>query len=253
MPHILVTNDDGVLAPGIQILAEACRSAGQVTVVSPDREQSAQSHALTMTRPLRPVRRPDGSWQVDGTPTDCVLLALEAPLVSEPPQFVFSGINHGPNMGEDVLYSGTVSAAMEAVVLGIPGVAFSFAGRRDDLMAGYGALVADLVRKIVALEQMPPNTLLNINLPGIPVDEVQGIRVVPLGSRFYSNSVMKQQDPWGRDVFWIGGGTITWTGETDTDHAVVRDGYVSVTPLQLDITNHALLDTVRDWALRLEE
>ncbi|MDX2206629.1 MAG: 5'/3'-nucleotidase SurE [Gemmatimonadales bacterium] len=253
MPHILVTNDDGVLAPGIQILAEACRSAGQVTVVAPDREQSAQSHALTMTRPLRPVRRPDGSWQVDGTPTDCVLLALEAPLVSEPPQFVFSGINHGPNMGEDVLYSGTVSAAMEAVVLGIPGVAFSFAGRRDDLMAGYGALVADLVRKIVALEQMPPNTLLNINLPGIPVDEVQGIRVVPLGSRFYSNSVMKQQDPWGRDVFWIGGGTITWTGETDTDHAVVRDGYVSVTPLQLDITNHALLDTVRDWALRLEE
>lgn len=250
--HILVANDDGILAPGIQILAEACRSAGEVTVVAPDREQSAQSHALTMTRPLRPVRRPDGSWQVDGTPTDCVLLALEAPLVPERPHYVFSGINHGPNMGEDVLYSGTVSAAMEAVVLGIPGVAFSFAGRRDDLMAGYGSLVADLVRKIVALEQMPPNTLLNINLPGIPVDEVQGIRVVPLGSRFYSNSVMKQQDPWGREVFWIGGGTITWTGETDTDHAVVRDGYVSVTPLQLDITNHALLQTVRDWALTLE-
>jgi 5'-nucleotidase len=205
-----------------------------------------------MTRPLRPVRRPDGTWQVDGTPTDCVLLALEAPLVPEVPSYVFSGINHGANLGEDVLYSGTVSAAMEAVVLGIPGIAFSFAGRRDDLMAGYGDLVARLVRKILALKQMPPNTLLNINLPGIPVDEVQGIRVVPLGSRFYSNSVMKQQDPWGRDVFWIGGGTITWSGETDTDHAVVREGYVSVTPLQLDITNHALLDTVRDWALDLE-
>lgn len=250
--HILVANDDGILAPGIQILAEACRTAGSVTVVAPDREQSAQSHALTMTRPLRPVRRPDGSWQVDGTPTDCVLLALEAPLVAATPSYVFSGINHGANLGEDVLYSGTVSAAMEAVVLGIPGIAFSFAGRRDDLMAGYGDLVAGLVRKIIALKQMPPNTLLNINLPGIPVDEVQGIRVVPLGSRFYSNSVMKQQDPWGRDVFWIGGGTITWTGETDTDHAVVRDGYVSITPLQLDITNHALLDTVRDWALDLE-
>jgi 5'-nucleotidase len=250
--HILVANDDGILAPGIQILAEACRTAGNVTVVAPDREQSAQSHALTMTRPLRPVRRPDGTWQVDGTPTDCVLLALEAPLVPEVPSYVFSGINHGANLGEDVLYSGTVSAAMEAVVLGIPGIAFSFAGRRDDLMAGYGDLVARLVRKILALKQMPPNTLLNINLPGIPVDEVQGIRVVPLGSRFYSNSVMKQQDPWGRDVFWIGGGTITWSGETDTDHAVVREGYVSVTPLQLDITNHALLDTVRDWALDLE-
>ncbi len=250
--NILVANDDGILAPGIQILAEACRTAGNVTVVAPDREQSAQSHALTMTRPLRPVRRPDGTWQVDGTPTDCVLLALEAPLMPEAPSYVFSGINHGANLGEDVLYSGTVSAAMEAVVLGIPGIAFSFAGRRDDLMAGYGDLVARLVRKIIALKQMPPNTLLNINLPGIPVDEVQGIRVVPLGSRFYSNSVMKQQDPWGRDVFWIGGGTITWSGETDTDHAVVREGYVSVTPLQLDITNHALLDTVRDWALDLE-
>lgn len=250
--HILVANDDGILAPGIQILAEACRTAGDVTVVAPDREQSAQSHALTMTRPLRPVRRPDGTWQVDGTPTDCVLLALEAPLMPKTPEFVFSGINHGANLGEDVLYSGTVSAAMEAVVLGIPGVAFSFAGRRDDLMAGYGDLVGMLVRKIIALKQMPPNTLLNINLPGIPVDEVRGIRVVPLGSRFYSNSVMKQQDPWGRDVFWIGGGTITWTGETDTDHAVVREGYVSITPLQLDITNHALLDTVRDWALDLE-
>lgn len=250
--HILVANDDGVLAPGIQILAEACQTAGHVTVVAPDREQSAQSHALTMTRPLRPVRRPDGSWQVDGTPTDCVLLALEAPLVPEKPRFVFSGINHGANLGEDVLYSGTVSAAMEAVVLGIPGIAFSFAGRRDDLMAGYRDLVADLVRKIIALPTMPPNTLLNINLPGIPADEVQGIRVVPLGSRYYSNSVMKQQDPWGRAVFWIGGGTITWSGETDTDHAVVREGYVAVTPLQLDLTNHALLDTVRDWALTLE-
>ncbi|MCA9768610.1 MAG: 5'/3'-nucleotidase SurE [Gemmatimonadetes bacterium] len=250
--QILVANDDGILSPGIQILAEACRAVADVTVVAPDREQSAQSHALTMTRPLRPVRRPDGTWQVDGTPTDCVLLALEAPLVPARPDFVFSGINHGPNMGEDTLYSGTVSAAMEAVVCGIPGVAFSFAGRRDDLMAGYLPLVTQLVARIVRLEGMPANTLLNINLPGIPADEVKGVRVVPLGSRFFQNSVMKQKDPWGRDVFWIGGGTITWTGETDTDHAVVREGYVAVTPLHLDLTNHALLDTVRDWALALE-
>lgn len=251
--HILVANDDGILSPGIQVLAEACRTVAAVTVVAPDREQSAQSHALTMTRPLRPVRRPDGSWQVDGTPTDCVLLALEAPLVPERPAFVFSGINHGPNMGEDVLYSGTVSAAMEGVVCGIPGVAFSFAGRRDDLLMDYTPLVAKLVRKIVALPGITPNTLLNVNLPGIPVDEVKGVRVVPLGSRFFENSVTKAQDPWGRDVYWIGGGTITWTGETDTDHAVVRDGYVSITPLHLDLTHHALLETVRDWALSLED
>lgn len=249
---ILVTNDDGILSPGLQVLAEACRAVGDVTVVAPDREQSAQSHALTLTRPLRPVRRPDGSWQVDGTPTDCVLLAVEAPLVSDRPDFVFSGINHGPNMGEDVLYSGTVSAAMEATVIGIPGVAFSFASRRDDLLPGYADLVATLVRKIVSRPDVAASTLLNINLPGIPADEVKGVRVVRLGSRFFQNSITRHQDPWGRDVFWVGGGTITWTGEQDTDHAVVRDGYVAITPLHLDLTAHAQLEMVRGWALALE-
>lgn len=250
---ILVTNDDGILSPGIQVLAEACRTVAEVTVVAPDREQSAQSHALTMSRPLRPVRRPDGTWQVDGTPTDCVLLAVEAPLVASRPDFVFSGINHGPNMSEDVLYSGTVSAAMEAVVLGIPGVAFSFAGQRDDLIEGYLELVTGLVKKIVNLEGMPANTLLNINIPGIPVDDVKGIRVVRLGSRFFRDSVAKHQDPWGRDVWWIGGGTITWSGDEDTDHAAVQAGYVSVTPLQLDLTDHDSLELVRGWAFALEE
>lgn len=251
--HILVANDDGILSPGIQILAEACRTVASVTVVAPDREQSAQSHALTMTRPLRPIRRPDGSWQVDGTPTDCVLLALEAPLVPVRPDFVFSGINHGPNMGEDTLYSGTVSAAMEAVVCGIPGIAFSFASRRDDLLADYLPIVSQLVRRIVSLpERVPANTLLNINLPGIPADEVKGVRVVPLGSRYFQNSVTRQHDPWGRDVYWIGGGEITWSGEVNTDHAVVREGYISITPLHLDLTNFNQLDTVRGWALALE-
>ena len=246
--HILVANDDGILSPGLQVLAEACQTVGHVTVVAPDREQSAQSHALTMTRPLRPVLRPDGTWQVDGTPTDCVLLALEA-LMPELPAFVFSGVNHGPNMGEDVLYSGTVSAAMEAVVLGIPGIAISFAGRRDDLLAGYKELLAGLVGRICALKDFPKNTLLNINLPSIPADEVQGVRVARLGSRFFSESVARQKDPWGREVLWIGGGKITWTGADDTDHAAVAAGYVSITPLQLDLTNHTLLQTVRDWRL----
>ena len=246
--HILVANDDGILSPGLQVLAEACQTVGHVTVVAPDREQSAQSHALTMTRPLRPVLRPDGTWQVDGTPTDCVLLALEA-LMPELPAFVFSGVNHGPNMGEDVLYSGTVSAAMEAVVLGIPGIAISFAGRRDDLLAGYKELLAGLVGRICALKDFPKNTLLNINLPSIPADEVQGVRVARLGSRFFSESVARQKDPWGREVLWIGGGKITWTGDDDTDHAAVAAGYVSITPLQLDLTNHTLLETVRDWRL----
>ena len=246
--HILVANDDGILSPGLQLLAEACQTVGHVTVVAPDREQSAQSHALTMSRPLRPIRRPDGTWQVDGTPTDCVLLALEA-LMPEPPAFVFSGVNHGPNMGEDVLYSGTVSAAMEAVVLGIPGVAISFAGGRDDLLSGYRERLARLVGRICSLADFPRNTLLNINLPAIPEDEVRGVRVARLGSRFFSESVARQKDPWGREVLWIGGGKITWTGEADTDQAAVAAGYISITPLQLDLTNHRLLQTIRDWQL----
>jgi 5'-nucleotidase len=246
--HILVANDDGILSPGLQVLAEACQTVGHVTVVAPDREQRAQSHALTMTRPLRPVVRPDGSWQVDGTPTDCVLLALEV-LMPEAPAFVFSGINHGPNLGEDVLYSGTVSAAMEAVVLGIPGVAISFAGRRDDLLGGYREVLAGLVTRICALTDFPKNTLLNINIPAIPADELKGVRVARLGSRSFSESVARTKDPWGREVLWIGGGKITWTNDDDTDQAAVAAGFISITPLQLDLTNHQLLQTVRDWQL----
>jgi 5'-nucleotidase len=146
--NILVTNDDGILAPGLALLADACRVVGTVTVVAPDREQSGTSHSLTLHRPLRPTRRPDGAWQVDGTPTDCVMLAIQA-LMPEPPDFVFSGVNHGPNMGEDVLYSGTVSAAMEAVTLGVPGIGISFAGgTQPEVLSTYREAVVHLVRQI---------------------------------------------------------------------------------------------------------
>jgi 5'-nucleotidase len=246
--EILVANDDGILSLGIQVLADACRQVGKVTVVAPDREQSGQSHALTLSRPLRPVSVGERAWQVDGTPTDCVLLALEA-LMPRHPDFVFSGINHGPNLGEDVLYSGTVSAAMEAVALGIPGIALSFAGRQADLMNGYRDLVGRLVAKICGLSSYPRNTLININLPPIPADQVRGIKVVRLGSRIFADSVARQKDPWGREVLWVGGGKIIWTEDTDTDQAAIAAGYVSVTPLQLDLTNHQLLETVRDWKL----
>jgi 5'-nucleotidase len=206
--NILVSNDDGIFAPGLAVLGEACRRVGQVTVVAPDREQSGTSHSLTLHHPLRPRRRHDGSFQVDGTPTDCVLLAVGA-LMPVRPDFVFSGINHGPNMGEDVLYSGTVSVAMEGVALGIPGIAFSISSR----------------------------------------SEVKGIKVTTLGSRFFSESITRMNDPWGREVFWIGGGEITWTGDADSDHQAVHDGYISITPLHMDLTNYPLLETVRGWSL----
>jgi 5'-nucleotidase len=248
--NILVTNDDGILAPGLAVLAEACQTVGKVTVIAPDREQSGTSHSLTMYRPVRPARRPDGSFQIDGTPTDCVLLALGA-LMPERPDFVFSGVNHGPNMGEDVLYSGTVAAAMEAVTLGVPGIAISFAGPTADLttLQSYRDSLARLIGRITRVQDFPPETLLNINLPPVAANEVRGVRVTELGSRFFQESLTRMSDPWGREIFWIGGGTIHWTGGEDSDHQAVADGYISITPLHMDLTNYRLLETVRGWSL----
>lgn len=246
--NILVSNDDGILSPGIALLAEACRTVGQVTVIAPDREQSGTSHALTLHRPLRPLRRHDGSFQVDGTPTDCVLLGIGA-LMPDKPDFVFSGVNLGPNMGEDVLYSGTVSAAMEAVTLDIPGVAISFASRIAEELASYQAVLAGLVQRIVAVKEFPRNMLLNINLPEVGGPGVKGVKITKLGSRYFSESLTRMKDPWGKEVYWIGGGEITWTGDAASDHQAVKDGYISVTPLHLDLTSYAVFETVRGWAL----
>ncbi|HWA57092.1 MAG TPA: 5'/3'-nucleotidase SurE [Gemmatimonadales bacterium] len=248
--NILVSNDDGILAPGLALLAEVCQTVGQVTVIAPDREQSGTSHSLTMHRPLRPARRPDGSYQVDGTPTDCVLLALGA-LMPARPDFVFSGVNHGPNMGEDVLYSGTVAAAMEGVSLGVPSVAISFAGPASDLAAlqSYREILTRLVERIVRVGDFPPETLLNINLPPGGAPTVKGIKTTALGSRYFSESLTRMKDPWGREIFWIGGGEIHWTGGAESDHRAVAEGYISVTPLHMDLTNYRLIETVRQWSL----
>ena len=246
--NILVSNDDGILAPGLALLADVCREVGAVTVVAPDREQSGTSHSLTLHRPLRPQRRPDGAFQVDGTPTDCVMLALQA-LMPEQPEFVFSGVNHGPNMGEDVLYSGTVAAAMEAVMLGVPGIGISFAGHDPETLATYRDTLVRLVRRITGVQPFPSQMLLNVNLPPVPAGDVQGIKVTSLGSRFFSESLSRMKDPWGREIFWVGGGTITWTGGIESDHSAVHAGYISITPLHMDLTNYNLLETVRGWSL----
>jgi len=246
--RILVSNDDGILARGLALLADVCRRVGEVTVVAPDREQSGTSHSLTLSRPLRPVRRPDGAYQVDGTPTDCVLLALGA-LLPDRPQLVVSGINHGPNMGEDVLYSGTVAAAMEGLSLGIPGIAISFAGGNLDLMDSHRPWLERLMAGIATVEDFPPETLLNVNLPSVSGDHIRGIKVTTLGSRVYSESLMETKDPWGRRMYWIGGGQISWSGSDDSDFIAVRDGFISVTPLHVDLTNYRLLEDVRSWRL----
>jgi 5'-nucleotidase len=247
--RLLVTNDDGILAQGIECLIAAAEPLGEVTVVAPDREQSATSHSLTLHHPLRPVTRGERRWQVDGTPTDCVMLALEA-LMPERPDFVLSGINHGQNMGEDVLYSGTVAAAMEGLALGVPSIAVSFAG--GDLRADVTHLreqvkvLTPLLRHLTSLE-LPASTLFNVNLPPKPASEVRGVRLTRLGRRVYSQSVAPMKDPWGRSIYWIGGGEISWTGEPDSDFRAIEDGFVSVTPLQLDLTHFGVLEGAATW------
>jgi len=248
--RILCTNDDGYLAHGLECLVRAAEQIGEVTVVAPDREQSATSHSLTLHHPIRPIQRGPGRFQVDGTPTDCVMLAVEA-LMPDRPDFVFSGINHGQNMGEDVLYSGTVAAAMEGLALGIRSIAISFAG--GDLRADVSRLaeqvdvLAPLLRHLTSLPQFPPDTLLNINLPPLGGDGVRGVRLTRLGRRVYSNSIQPMHDPWGREIFWIGGGDIKWQGSEDSDFQAVHDGYISVTPLHLDLTHRDLLDSAETW------
>jgi 5'-nucleotidase len=248
--NILCTNDDGYLAPGLRVLAAAAQALGSVTVVAPDREQSATSHSLTMHHPLRARRGADGAWVVDGTPTDCVILAVNE-LLTDPPDVCVSGINHGPNMGEDVLYSGTVAAAMEATVIGIRSVALSYSGDRGQELDGWEALVRRLLERILGQPSFPDHTLFNINLPACAPEEVRGIRVTSLGQRRYSESITRAKDPSGREYFWIGGGSVHWTGSGDSDFQAVRDGYVSVTPLHLDLTNYRLLEEIREWNLDL--
>jgi len=245
---ILLSNDDGILARGLALLGEVCATVGQVTVVAPDREQSATSHSLTLHRPLRSTRRADGSFQVDGTPTDCVLLALGG-LMPEKPDFVISGINHGPNMGEDVLYSGTVAAAMEGLAAGIPSIAVSYGSFDLEYLESHRDGLQRLLQRIVRRSDFPPETLLNVNLPPIAGDEVKGVRITHLGSRVFHEEIARMKDPWGREIYWIGGGHVTWSGGADSDFQAVHEGFVSVTPLHVDLTNYKLIEVVRSWNL----
>jgi len=245
---ILISNDDGILARGLALLGELCAAVGQVTVVAPDREQSATSHSLTLHRPLRATRRADGAFQIYGTPTDCALLGLGA-LMPDKPDWVISGVNHGPNMGEDVLYSGTVAAAMEGLAAGIPSIAVSYGSFDLEHLETYRAALGRLLERILRVEQFPEETLLNINLPPIPGDEVRGVKVTSLGSRVFHEEIARMLDPWGREIYWVGGGRATWSGGTESDFRAVQEGYISVTPLHVDLTNYELLEVVRSWNL----
>jgi 5'-nucleotidase len=248
--RILVTNDDGYLAGGIQTLARAAANIGDVIVVAPDREQSATSHSLTLHYPLRVRSAGERMQVVDGTPTDCVMLAV-GELLDDRPDFVLSGINHGANLGDDVLYSGTVAAAMEATILGIPAIALSYVGKDHERLGDWEPVLEVLLRQLMQRDDFPAETLLNVNLPAIAPDSIAGVRVTSLGRRAYVGSLTRAHDPNGREYFWIGGGESTWWGSAESDFRAVHEHYISVTPLHLDLTNYKLLEGLNGWDLKL--
>lgn len=231
MKRILVTNDDGIFSEGIKLLAEALAEIAEVWVVAPDREQSAMGHALTLSRPLRLQRIDERRYAVDGTPTDCVNLGVLWLLKEHPPDLVVSGINFGLNLGDDVTYSGTVSATFEGTLLQIPSVAFSQQVAEGFSFAPAARFARNLVEILLATE-LPQDFLLNVN---VPAGEIAGVRYCRLGRRVYQQSIIEKVDPRGRKYYWIAG-TPKWEEAEETDFAAIADGHISLTPLHLDLT-----------------
>ena len=247
--HILLSNDDGLFAEGLQLLRrELMRVEGlRVTTVAPDREQSAQSHALTLSNPLRMEELEGAQYSVSGTPTDCVLLALQALLQDDRPDVVISGINHGPNMGEDVHYSGTVAAAFEGMLLGLPAIAISLASKK--LPLNFDGAVHFLHEVLVPwlLAGAADGALLNVNIPALPAARLKGVRFCRLGSRKYADVIIRKEDPRGRAYYWIGGDSTQHAELPDSDFVWNAKGWVTVTPLHADLTDDAALRELSRW------
>src|SRR5512142_1537403 len=234
MARILVTNDDGIYSEGLRKLAAAVRPLGDVLIVAPDREQSAASHALTLNRPLRLLQLEEDEWIVDGTPTDCVNLGVLKLMNEQRPDIIVSGINFGPNLGDDVTYSGTISAAFEGALLNIPSVAFSSLVGEHFSFDRCARFAARLVARLID-SKPDPRIILNVNFP---VGEFAGVRVTKLGRRIYTEGIVERRDPRGKKYYWIGGGKPTWHPGQGTDFEAMENGCVSITPLHLDLTHH---------------
>ena len=245
-PNILVCNDDGVRSEGIVALADALRELGTVFVVAPDREQSAASHALTLSHPLRIEKIGNRVYAVDGTPTDCVNLAVNGILRKKKIALVASGINKGANLGDDITYSGTVSAAMEGTILGIPSIAVSLASRNHFRFDAAAEFALRAARKAL-LHGLPKDTLLNINFPDLPAEEVRGVRITRQGKRIYEDSIVEKRDPRGRKYYWIGGDSLRSEEMPGSDLEAVEQNWISVTPVHLDFTNYASMRVLRRW------
>ena len=243
--RILLSNDDGYFAPGLNMLAEALRPMAEITVVAPERNRSGASNSLTLDRPLTVRRAANGFYFVNGTPTDCVHLAVTG-LLDELPDMVISGINDGANMGDDTIYSGTVAAAMEGFLLDIPSIAVS--------MSQHGARYFDTAARVVVKlveryrhNHFPPPVLLNVNVPDVPYEQLQGMRVARLGKRHKAEPVVRASTPRGETVYWVGAAGAAQDGGEGTDFHAVQNNLVAITPLQVDLTQYAQLDAVKAW------
>jgi 5'-nucleotidase len=249
---ILVTNDDGVDSPGLSALARALKRVEDVCVIAPNRNWTAAGHTKTLDRPLRvtaivlPGTRLS-AYSSDGTPSDCVALGFLG-LAPERPRLVVSGINTGPNLGSDITYSGTVSAAMEGVVSGVPAIAVSLGDYFEWDFTYAAAFAAKLARRVLR-EGLDSDVLLNVNVPRGRRSDIKGVKVTRLGRREYNDELIRRKDPFGRDYYWIGGSPPSGAGEPGTDVHAIAAGYVSVTPIQLDLTNHQLIEQIARWNL----
>ena len=250
MIKILLSNDDGFIAPGINLLREALIEKAEVLTVTPDRDRSASSNSLTLDRPLRLTKRGDNFYSSNGTPTDCVHLALTGLYQNDAPDLVISGINAGPNMGDDVIYSGTVAAAMEGRNLGLPAIAVSMNSfQPEHYESGVQAILHlfDDLPNLQFVKNDTVATILNVNVPDLPWDKIKGFKATRLGKRHAAEPVIKEKDPRGKDIYWVGpAGDAADVGE-GTDFSATEDGYVSVTPIHIDLTRYSALDSTADW------
>jgi 5'-nucleotidase len=246
MPRFLITNDDGIHSPGLDALVQTLSSLAECIVIAPDRDNSAVSHSLTMNRPLRVNKLKDGFYSINGTPTDCVAIGLKK-ILKQKPDLLVSGINPGPNLGDDISYSGTVSAAVEGTMYGIPSLAVSLAGEAPYDFTTAADIAAKLA-KLILKQGLPQNTLLNANVP--EVNPIKGLKVTRQGRRLWENAIQETKDPWGKTHYWIGGGTPYTDPGKDTDVYAVSKGYISVTPIHLDLTNHQGVELLKnEWQL----
>ena len=252
MRHILLTNDDGIHAPGLQALLAECRKLGITVIIAPEHDNSAASHSLTMNRPLRARKIDNDVYTINGTPTDCVTIGI-GKILAHKPDLVISGINPGPNLGDDVSYSGTVSAAIESTMLGIPAIAISLAAESEPLYFETAADFTGRLARMILARGLPRDTLLNVNVPNTTPDKISGVAFTRRGRRLYEDAIKETYDPWGRKHYWIGGGTPSFDAGEDTDSAAISVNKISITPMHLDPTNYEALSLLRkDWAALLK-